>query len=275
MKDRYSIGEVSEICQISRKALRYYDEIGLIPSRRDAENNYRFYTADALLAVPVIKYYKQMGFKLDEMKALVRGNVYHTVKERFELKIHELESARTELQRKYESVKAWHDLILEAEQVIDNQICEVGVKFVEPADYLHMEQAFDNRLKESIINLPFTQYVEEVRNQIIGPVMIHFPSREDRILNRPQTIRIMQKTLGDSRETLAFGGHTVLACYHIGPHETIGTTYEKIQTWAEANHYTLAPDAHERYVTDHWTTREDSLFVTEVMIRARRPGTVC
>jgi hypothetical protein len=64
-KDQYFIGDMSRLCNISKKALRYYDEINLIPSQRDDCNNYRFYTDESLLAVPVIKYYKQMGFTLD------------------------------------------------------------------------------------------------------------------------------------------------------------------------------------------------------------------
>lgn len=68
-QELYSIGEVSKICNISKKALRFYDKIGVIsPDVVSEENNYRFYSKDTLLFVPVIKYFKQMGFKLEEMK---------------------------------------------------------------------------------------------------------------------------------------------------------------------------------------------------------------
>ncbi len=66
----YSIGEVSKICNISRKALRYYDEIGLVSPDKICENNYRYYSRQNMLLVPVIRYYKQMGFKLEEMRWL-------------------------------------------------------------------------------------------------------------------------------------------------------------------------------------------------------------
>jgi len=59
MKNRYTIGDMSSICNISRKALRYYEKIGLISSTRNDFNNYRYYTDDALLAIPVIKYYSR------------------------------------------------------------------------------------------------------------------------------------------------------------------------------------------------------------------------
>lgn len=65
----YSIGEVSEICDISKKALRFYDKIGIIsPTHISQTNGYRYYSNDILYFVPIIRYFKQMGFKLEEMK---------------------------------------------------------------------------------------------------------------------------------------------------------------------------------------------------------------
>ncbi|WP_312092394.1 MerR family transcriptional regulator, partial [Aminipila sp.] len=76
-KEYYSIGEVSKICNISKKALRFYDKIGIIsPDKVCDDNNYRYYNRTTLLSLPVIKYYKQMGFKLEEMRELFEGNTY-------------------------------------------------------------------------------------------------------------------------------------------------------------------------------------------------------
>ena len=70
----YTIGEVSKICNVSRKALRFYDKIGIIrPDKISEENGYRFYSRETVLFVPVIKYFKQMGFKLEEMREFLKG----------------------------------------------------------------------------------------------------------------------------------------------------------------------------------------------------------
>lgn len=58
-KKLFSIGEVSKICNISKKALRYYDQIKLIsPDYVNEENGYRYYSEDTLLYLPILKYYK-------------------------------------------------------------------------------------------------------------------------------------------------------------------------------------------------------------------------
>ena len=41
----YSIGEVSRICNISKKALRFYDQLGVVrPDMVCRENGYRYYS---------------------------------------------------------------------------------------------------------------------------------------------------------------------------------------------------------------------------------------
>ena len=60
------------------------------------------------------------------------------------------------------------------------------------------------------------------------------------------------------------------ACYHIGSHDTINSTYEKIFRWAETHGYKCSDESIERYVTDYWTIRNNEEFVTEVLIKVTR-----
>lgn len=272
---KYSIGDMSRICQISKKALRYYDKIGLISSHRQDYNNYRYYTQEALLAVPVIKFYKQMGFTLEEMKGFIEGddpNVYRTIQKSFLSKIAALERSREVIRRQYISVKDWYDLVFEAEMVIDNNIHEVSVKYVEPLRLLYQEQAFANDIKAAVINIDFTNFVESLGNEITGPVMIHFSSCTDRMRDKEQLVRIMQKALRPCPEdaTIRFGGCMMAACYHIGPHETLVETYTKLTDWVTRHGYVPGEGSYERYVTDYWTTRNSAQFVTEVMLQVTR-----
>lgn len=273
-KSKYSIGEMSSICKISKKALRYYDEINLISSLRNDFNNYRFYTVDSLLTVPVIKFYKQMGFTLDEMRGFIEGeenNIYKSLQRSFQSKIEEIDQQQLELRQKHESVRDWHQLITEAEMVIDNCVNETSIKYVEPLDLLYLDQEYENNLEASIINIDFTNYVEEVNNKITGPVIINFSSVDKRINNEPQRIKILQKTIEPCQEgtTYTIGGHIAASCYHIGSHDNISETYEKMSRWAKMHGYVLAPESYERYVTDYWTTKKNSKFVTEIIIPAK------
>lgn len=269
-KKYYSIGEVSKICGISKKALRYYDEIGLIsPDRVDDENNYRFYDRKTLLSVPIIKYYKQMGFRLEEMKVFLEGNTFSVFEKQFRRKIDELNDLEKDIYMRITSVRDWYDLILEAESVIENDVREVSVKFIESSTVLCMEQDFQYNYMESIINIDFTNYIESVRNAITGPVMINFPSFREKMAGICRKARILQKPIlecTNETKTRTYGGCMVVSCYHIGAIENISETYEKICDWTEANGYRCGEESIERYVTDYWTTRNKEKFVTEIMI---------
>jgi DNA-binding transcriptional MerR regulator len=276
-KAQYFIGDMSRLCNISKKALRYYDEINLVPSQRDDCNNYRFYTDESLLAVPVIKYYKQMGFTLEQMKEFIEGsnlNVFKSMQQSFKDKLCELQRDQVSIERKHISVKDWYELIKEAETVIENDIREVSIKFVEPSMILFQNQVFENNIKSSIINLAFTKHVEDLNNEITGPVIINYSSYRDRIENKEQDVRLLQKTIMpiEQENVYEFGGNLMVSCYHIGAHEDICDTYVKIDLWAQENAYVLDGESFERYVTDYWTTNNKSKFVTEILIKASRKG---
>lgn len=276
-KAQYFIGDMSRLCNISKKALRYYDEINLVPSQRDDCNNYRFYTDESLLAVPVIKYYKQMGFTLEQMKEFIEGsnlNVFKSMQQSFKDKLGELQQDQISIERKHVSVKDWYELIKEAETVIENDIREVSIKFVEPSVVLFHDQVFENNIKSSIINLAFTKHVEDLNNEITGPVIINYSSYTDRIANKEQDVRLLQKTIMpiEQENVYEFGGNLMVSCYHIGAHEDICDTYVKIDLWAQENAYVLGDESFERYVTDYWTTNNKAKFVTEILIKASRKG---
>lgn len=272
-KEYFSVGEVSKICNISKKALRFYDKIGLIsPDRVSQENNYRFYNRKSLLSVPIIKYYKQMGFKLEEMRAFLEGSTYSMLAKTFRQKIEDLKEMESEIFKMYTSVKDWYDLILEAEMIIENDVREVAIKYMDSPDLCFMEQEFNYNYMESIINIDWTNYIESINNEVTGPVIINFPSFKERMEGKSKKVRLLQKTILECQpdQLIKFGGHMVVSCYHIGTHETINETYRKICEWTDAHGYKCDEESYERYVTDYWTTRKEGQFVTEVIIRVTR-----
>lgn len=269
----YSIGEVSRICNVSKKTLRFYDKIGLIsPDKVSDDNNYRYYTRKTLLSVPIIKYYKQMGFKLEEMRELLEGTTYSVFEKQFRRKIDELKELEKQVFQSYTSVKDWYDLILEAELVIDNKVTEVSVKYMENGEYCFLEQDFEFNYMESVINIDFTNFIESINNAITGPVMINFPSLKERMEGSTKKVRMVQRAICplEDQNTIRLGGHMVASCYHIGSHDNLGETYEKIIRWAECHGYQCGEESLERYVTDYWTTKNPDQFVTEIMIKVSK-----
>jgi len=156
--------------------------------------------------------------------------------------------------------------------VIENGVNEVAVKYMDVSDFCFMEQNFNYNYMESIINIDFTNYIESINNAITGPVIINFPSFQERIEGKSNKVNIMQKTITPctEKEIKKFGGCMMASCYHIGSHESINETYEKIIKWADVHCYKCDEESYERYVTDYWTTRKSEDFVSEIMIKISR-----
>lgn len=69
-----SIGEFSNICKVSAKTLRYYDEIGLLkPGEINPESGYRYYAIEQLETILFINRMKAYSFSLDEIKAFLQS----------------------------------------------------------------------------------------------------------------------------------------------------------------------------------------------------------
>lgn len=269
-KEYYTIGEVSRICNISAKALRYYDKIGVIsPDYTSEENGYRYYSRKTLLTVPVLKYYKQMGFKLEEMQELLGGSTYHYVQQNFRSKIDELRAREQEIHDSLISVRDWYELVKEAELVIRHDIRDISVKFMSDAVYCFMDQDFHYEYMESVINIPWTNYLEEIGQKITGAVILNFPSFAEKMSGTCTRARIMQRAVVpdiDHPAQTAVGGRMAACVYHIGGYGDIDREYERIQAWAKRKGYRLGPECYERYVVDNWTTRNPEEFVTEVIV---------
>ncbi|WP_315115335.1 MerR family transcriptional regulator [uncultured Clostridium sp.] len=272
-EELYSIGKVGEICRITQKALRFYDKKNILsPDKVCDENGYRYYSKKTLLSVPVIKYYKQSGFTLDEMRSFLKGTTYDSIHLSFERKIHELKELQNEINLKIRSVKDWNDLIVEAQMVIENDACDVAIKYIDNRSLIYLNQDFEYDYMDSIINIEFTNYIDSIDNAITGPVIICFPSFEDKINGKCNKMRIMQETISECKEeaSIEFGGWMAASCYHIGSHETINETYKKIEEWTKKRGYICSEECYERYVTDYWTTKNTDKFVTEILIKVSR-----
>lgn len=62
-----TVGQVAERMKITRSAVRWYDDHGLLPSQRTAGNQRRFF-ADALCRVAMIRAAQRVGLTIAEIR---------------------------------------------------------------------------------------------------------------------------------------------------------------------------------------------------------------
>ena len=65
----YTVGQISKLCHIPIKTIRYYDEIGLLlPEYVDAQNNYRYYSKKQVLYLNIIKHFVDFDIQVKAHK---------------------------------------------------------------------------------------------------------------------------------------------------------------------------------------------------------------
>jgi DNA-binding transcriptional MerR regulator len=68
----FKIGDFARIAQVTVKALRHYDELGLLrPAHVDSSSGYRYYAAGQLARLNRILALKDLGFSLDEIARML------------------------------------------------------------------------------------------------------------------------------------------------------------------------------------------------------------
>ena len=67
-----TISQVAELTGISTRTLQYYDEIGLLKPSELTESGYRLYDDEALQKLQQILFFKELGFKLKEIKEILQ-----------------------------------------------------------------------------------------------------------------------------------------------------------------------------------------------------------
>ncbi len=70
-KECLRIGELAKLVDTSAKAIRFYEDEGLLPPAQRAENGYRVYTPDDMERLRFIRSARNLGFSLNDLHEIL------------------------------------------------------------------------------------------------------------------------------------------------------------------------------------------------------------
>lgn len=71
----YTVKKLEKLSGISIRALRFYDEIGLLKPAYYGENNHRYYEEKQLLMLQQILFFRALGFSLADIQRIIKRYV--------------------------------------------------------------------------------------------------------------------------------------------------------------------------------------------------------
>lgn len=273
-KQLYSSGQASEICDVSRRALRLYESKGLVVPDHISQGGYRYFTMETLRRVQVIRYFLEEGFSLEMAGRLLSTNDLDDYEEIFRNQIEETKEKMTYYQNRLDSLKGWYDLLCEGRRVRMIGPDNVTLKHVPTRTYMCMKGIFDVDDPYSEAKLETMHYTMAKSDghsliDVGGSYTLYMEDYRDRISDVTAEVMLIQESYPNTRSSeniRTIEGFLAVSAYHLGRLSDIRSTYERALKWAEERHLDLVGNMYERYVIDIYTSDDQDEYVTEILL---------
>ena len=271
----YTIGQVSKICDVSQRMLRYYEKVGLItPDHIAKPSHYRYYSVRTMQRVQVIRYLIDQGFRLEEISEALSGEDM----DRFEaLFLQKIDQTRSEIEyyhQRLDSLWAWYGLLVEGRAAQRHQNRAITMKYIPEERYFYYTRQRAPEEQDSEIRLEIEYFTMSKRDghsmvDMGGAFHVKYDSVAERMEDRYCSMTLLQTMFPNSKSqnnTAHFGGFLAVAGYHLGAPRNVRDSYERMLLWAQQHRFTLRGDCYERHVLDVYSTAREENFVTELLL---------
>ena len=68
---RYTVKQLARLAGVTSRTLHYYDQIGLLLPATYGDNGYRYYYESAVLTLQQIRFFRELGFSLEQIKSIL------------------------------------------------------------------------------------------------------------------------------------------------------------------------------------------------------------
>lgn len=263
----FRIGEFSKMGKITIKALRYYDEIGLLkPEEIDKFSGYRFYGTNQLVTLHQIQSFRQIGLSTHEIKLIFSGYDAESVllKRKAELTA-QLEDTTDRLSRIEFILQGKEGKIIMNYAATIKEIPECIVyskKMTAPSydSYFQMIPAVGEQVMKKYPNLKcavpeycFVVYLDgEYREKDINIELCEAVTEI-----QPDFDEIKFKKIEQVK---------VVSVMHKGPYSELRKAYAYAFKWIEENGYLASDNPRESYIDGIWNKEKEEDWLTELQI---------
>jgi effector-binding domain-containing protein len=262
------IGDFSKLSQVSIKALRYYDEMGLLkPIHIDEASSYRYYEVGQLSRLNRILALKDLGFSLAQIgQVLDEGVSSEQLRGMLRLKHAELQQQITNEQERLARIEARLNGIAMEDTMSDYDIVlkQVDAQLVAGVRDILPSYPSVGRLFDEVYGYLARRGVDA--SSLTGVALWHDSDYKTQDIDGEAAVYLKQPVAENGRVKVhELPAATMASVVHKGAYNTFSQAYEALGRWIEANGYTVVGPNREIYLYSTQPIRQDDAsYVTEI-----------
>lgn len=267
----FKIGDFSRLSRVSIRALRLYDQIGLLkPIHVDQFTGYRYYSAEQLPRLNRIIAFKDLGFSLEQIGELLHDNISPAqMRGMLRLKQAEAQQLINAEQARMRRIEA---RLQQIEQEDSNVSRDVVLKQVEAQPVAAIRDILPICTH---IKYLYDELEAELRHQeleIVGMTQTLWHDEEYLLENVDAEVIIpIREPFAKTGRATSYKMPAIdqMACLiHQGSHDALVQTFNALLQWIEINHYQIIGANREIYwqpkITDSNFVKADENVLIEI-----------
>lgn len=261
-----TIGEFAKLCEVPRKTLIFYDNIGIFSPEYKNEKGYRFYSINQYDTFAILSELREIGMPLDEIKDYLdtrNPNNYiemlYSEKEKINEKINKLKSINEAIDNKIQVAKIGID-------ATENK--QPYIKIMEKEYFIATDIKAKTEKDVSLEMIEFIGYC--IKNDYYkGYPISAMVSKECIKKERFSDLdKIFMKIEGEiDSDKLIIKEEGLYACInHKGSYESTYKSYKILVDFIKENNYRIIGGSYEICLLDYFSVKSEEGYITEIAI---------
>ncbi len=266
----YTRGQFALIGKVSVKALRVYDEMGLLkPVYIDPNNQYKYYSTEQVDEIILINELKTFGFPLEEIKDLQEKKSPEYLKERLIKRLSQLDREIRESCRVKNDLTKKISFLSSGIAQAERRQYEIQIIRMEDMVAVSYREKANIQDAGRLIGKVY-EMIYEFSLEAVDSHLIVFHNSENDILYEEENwdmevcVPVNKAIQSENFSTKILKGKTYAKTSHIGAFNETGKAHAAIIDWIETNSFKVCGAPMEKYLTTRQAVFNPSSFEVEV-----------